>query len=48
MRQRQLDAEGRRFCMDAMAAADGYSVLVLESALFQSGKKGIKISQQQV
>ena len=44
----ELQAETRRFGMDAMAAADGQRVLVLEGALLQRGQQIVQIGQQQV
>ena len=45
---RQLEAEGRRLGMDAVAAADGRRVLVLDRAALQGGQQRVEIGQQQV
>ena len=46
--QRQLDAESRRFGVDAVAAADRDRVLVLEGARLQRGKQRVDIGEQNV
>ena len=45
---RELEAEGRRLGMDAVAAADGERVLVLDGALLQRGQQGVEIGEQDV
>ena len=45
---RQLDAEGGRLGMDAVAAADGDRVLVLEGAALQRGQQRVDIGEQDV
>ena len=44
----QLDAEGRGLGMDAVAAADGQRVLVLQRALLQRGQQPVEVAQQDV
>ena len=44
----ELEPEGRRLGMDAVAAADGQGVFVLEGAGLQRGQHRIDIRQQQV
>ena len=45
---RQLDAEGRRLGMDAMAAADGDGVLVLEGTALERRKQAVNVGEQDV
>ena len=44
----QLEAEGRRLGVDAVAAADGRRVLVLVRAALERGQQSVEIGQQQV
>src|SRR5262245_46808718 len=44
----KLEPERGWLCMDAVAAADGQRVLVLESAPFQRGKQSIHIGYEQI
>src|SRR5690606_22764075 len=44
----KLQTEGYWFCVNAVAAADGWRKLVLFCALLQRSQKGIKISKQNV
>ena len=44
----ELEAEGRRLGMDAVAAADGGRVLVLDRAALEGGQQRVQIGQQQV
>ena len=44
----ELDAEGRRLGMDAVAAADGERVLVLERALLQRRQQPVDVGEQDV
>ena len=45
---RQLDAEGGRLGVDAVAAADGERVLVLEGAPLQRGEQRVEVGEQDV
>ncbi len=44
----ELEAEGGRLGMDAVAAADGRRELVLEGAPLQGGEQAVEILQQNV
>ena len=45
---RELDAEGRRFGMNAVAAPDGERVLVLVRARFESGEQAVDAGEQEI
>ena len=45
---RQLEAEGGRLGMDAVAAADGDGVLVLEGAALERGEQAVEVGEEDV
>src|SRR5690606_2305963 len=45
---RELEAEGRRLGMDAVAAADGRRVFIFKGALLQRGENGVDVFQQKI
>ena len=45
---RELEAEGRRLGVDAVRAADGRRVLVLEGAALQRGEQRVEVGEQEV
>ena len=44
----ELEAEGRRLGVDAVAAADAHRLLVFARALFEGGEQPVEIGEQQV